>query len=572
VATFSVFLFSCVNILFHFRHLAIGLMRVHCQALPDVMKLLPVNEQAAHSSLVGNALYGRADTEVLASSAGTELDYFWVSVIWQQLLGLSLAINLPWKMSSPTPSTSAAAPALPMRAPGPPRPPPQPFATLLQDVKALRGLQKLFGHEKALFTSVQQKSGVVHTIEGKEDLLFVSPTGSGKTLLYLLPAATQPQRTVVVIVPLKGLRLDLLHRATSLHLDVREWHSGENVDCALLLVSAEAATSEHFASTLRHLDVTRRLSWLVFEEVHLFLTSAFREHLRALLNLGTRIAPILYLSATLPPYLEQELLLATHSVPRVIRMPTTRLNLRYLTIVKTTAGAAKVEFASVVNTAIAGLEGDARVIIFVMKISECYDLIELIKTKVSLFHSDLTTQQQIASLESWRAGITPVMIATCGFGTGLDYPAVRLVIHYGGSSSILNYAQESGRAGRDGQPARCLVISYLHYRLSIPSNPDQDNNFWNLLDKKECIRALLQREVDGQGDSCIGLAGCALCSRCSDALDNDLGMMISCWFFVLLPFMRGGTHTGEEKKKCSVVGKNTTTHRFYYYYLQLPTQ
>ncbi|KAI0557662.1 ATP-dependent DNA helicase RecQ [Gracilaria domingensis] len=51
-----------------------------------------------------------------------------------------------------------------------------------------------------------------------------------------------------------------------------------------------------------------------------------------------------------------------------------------------------------------------------------------------------------------------LMVSTCAFGTGIDAPNVRLVLHVGGLASLKDYAQEAVRAGRDGQQGRCIVI------------------------------------------------------------------------------------------------------------------
>ena len=315
-------------------------------------------------------------------------------------------------------------------------------------------LSRVFGFPD--FRGVQRQ--VVDRVLAGEGTLAVMPTGAGKSLCYQLPAATLPG-TCVVVSPLIALMHDQLRAAEAVGLRAATLTSADdnraetmdrfrNGALDLLYVAPERASGASF----RELLASAPLTLFAIDEAHCVSEWGhdFRPDyrlLRPLLDAFPRV-PRLALTATADAHTRADIL-AQLGIPEegMIVAGFDRPNIRYhitpregttqqiADLVRDTPGPGIVYVGSRAGTE---------------KLAE-----SLARTgrPVRAYHAGLDPDVRRRNQAAFVASEDMVMVATIAFGMGIDKPDVRFVAHAGLPKSIEAYYQETGRAGRDGDPA-----------------------------------------------------------------------------------------------------------------------
>jgi superfamily II DNA helicase RecQ len=151
-------------------------------------------------------------------------------------------------------------------------------------------------------------------------------------LLFMLPCTLPDARTTILIVLLVSLHRDILRRVKEMRIDHLEWHAGESREAALVLVSAEAASSKDFVKYARRLIAEQKLDRIVVDECHLTVVAAdYRPSIVELTTIRSLRTQFVYLTATLPPSIRAEFEERNYLYhPKVIRASSNRPNIFYM--------------------------------------------------------------------------------------------------------------------------------------------------------------------------------------------------------------------------------------------------
>ncbi|NTW22598.1 ATP-dependent DNA helicase RecQ [Candidatus Falkowbacteria bacterium] len=324
--------------------------------------------------------------------------------------------------------------------------------------------------EMGLSNLLPMQSEAMFSIQSGKDTLVILPPGSGKSLIFQIPAMLRLPKMTVVISPLIALMDDQVRkinglRGVQLHsnlgADQRKaiLKMVEKGEIDILYISPEGLS----ASTILSYVKAREVGLLVIDEVHCVSLWGhnFRPSYLFIDEIRKQLGqPQLALfTATAPPHVIED-------VKRILKI--TELEVIMGEPFRDNISFEVVHVSSIedkilrLDDAIRSAETGS-IMIYTSTTRQAYVLYKALSQRyaTSIYHGKMDPRERSEQSRLFLEGENRVMVCTSAFGMGIDKPDVYTIIHYSIPGSLEAYIQESGRAGRDSRPAKAILFNWV---------------------------------------------------------------------------------------------------------------